>query len=81
MTEEVRKDLEKLWGTVSQRTVGIVVVVLALGVSLFFAVLTRQTGTWLALLTSVVGLGVSVFVIYLFYRLVLAVERIAERED
>ncbi len=45
--------------------------------SLVYAVAIGQIGAWIWGLMALVSLGVTVFVIYLFYRLVLAVERIA----
>lgn len=46
-------------------------------VSLVYAVVIGQIGAWVWGLMALVSLGVTVFVIYLLYRLVLAVERIA----
>lgn len=46
-------------------------------VSLVYAVLIGQSGAWVWGLVALISLGMTVFVIYLLYRLVLAVERIA----
>lgn len=46
-------------------------------VSIVYAVVIGQIGAWLWGLMAAISLGMTVFVIYLLYRLVLAVERIA----
>lgn len=47
-------------------------------VTLAYVVLLRQIDLWLWGVVAVASLGLLSFVVYLFYRLVLAVERIAD---
>jgi hypothetical protein len=53
------------------------VLVTVLLASLAYAVLTAHILLWVWGVAAVISLGLSVFGVYLFYRLVLAVERIA----
>jgi protein-S-isoprenylcysteine O-methyltransferase Ste14 len=50
-----------------------------LAVSLLYSVLvTANITLWLAVWGGLLSIGIGLFVVYLFYRLVLAVERIAD---
>jgi protein-S-isoprenylcysteine O-methyltransferase Ste14 len=50
-------------------------------ISLLYSVLvTQNIVLWLVMWGGVLSVGLTLFVVYLFYRLVLAVERIAERQ-
>ncbi|TYL38481.1 hypothetical protein CV102_11815 [Natronococcus pandeyae] len=51
-------------------------VAIVLFVSLAYALLARQIFLWLF---SVATIGISVYLLYLFYRLVIAVEEIARK--
>lgn len=54
-----------------------VTLIAVLLVSLVYAVFTKQIGVWIWGVVAIVSLGLSFVGIYLFYRLVRAVERIA----
>jgi hypothetical protein len=49
-----------------------------LGVSGLYSFFLSRLSLWVSIWLGVVRLGISVFVIYLLYRLVLAVERITD---
>ncbi|MFB1065347.1 hypothetical protein [Natrinema sp. H-ect4] len=50
-------------------------------VSLLYSVLvTANITLWLAVWGGLLSIGIGLFVVYLFYRLVLAVERIADNQ-
>jgi protein-S-isoprenylcysteine O-methyltransferase Ste14 len=50
-------------------------------VSLLYSILvTQNVVLWLAAWGGVLSVGLTLFVVYLFYRLVLAVERITDRQ-
>ncbi|WP_312907678.1 hypothetical protein [Natronosalvus caseinilyticus] len=58
---------------------GIVLGAIVLG-SFAYAVITAKILLWVWGLFAVLSVGISVFVVYLFYRLVRAVERIASEQ-
>jgi len=76
MTQEVRDDIARLWEAVPGWLVGAVLV--ALGLSGGFGILLGRVNTLVTVWLAALQIGVSLFVIYLFYRLVLAVERITD---
>ena len=57
--------------------IGILVVLL---VSLAYSVVIGSVGLWLVLVAAVANVGLLFFLLYLFYRLVVAVEKLAENE-
>lgn len=77
MTKEVRDDLRNLNEAVPNWLVGTVIAIL--GLSSVFALFLQRVGTVVTVWLWLVRLSVLLFVIYLFYRLVLAAERIAEK--
>jgi hypothetical protein len=72
----VREDIEKLRGGVPGWLVFALVAVLASSAAL--GVITQRFDAWVTLWFGLAQVGVSIFVVYLFYRFVLAVERIAD---
>jgi hypothetical protein len=78
MTEEVRRDINELTDTVP-RWVPVVVLLLFVASGLYSFLLARAVLLWVSVWLGVVRLGLFVFVIYLLYRLVLAVEGIEDR--
>ena len=57
--------------------IGILVVLL---LSLAYSVVIGSVGLWLVLVAAVANVGLLFFLLYLFYRLVVAVEKLAENE-
>jgi hypothetical protein len=72
----VREDLEKLREGVPSWLVFVLALVFVLSAGL--GVFINRFDAWLPLWLGLAQVGVSVFVVYLFYRFVLAVERIAD---
>ena len=54
-----------------------IAIVAILLISFVYAVIAAQVFLWIWGVIALISLGVSLFVLYLFYRLVLAVEQIA----
>ena len=54
-----------------------IVALTVLIVSVFYAFLMGDLLLWAQMVLATVSLGISLFVVYLFYRLVLAIERIS----
>ncbi len=76
MTQGVREDLERLWSAVP--TWATAAVLTLLGVSSVYAFLLAEPVVAVVFWLWLAGIGISVFVLYLLYRLVLATERIAD---
>lgn len=79
MTEEVRDDIRRLKESIP--TWVVVTITFILGLSAIFAILLRRTRTVVTFWYWLVLIVLSTFVLYLFYRLVLAVEKIAEETN
>ncbi len=54
-----------------------IAIVAILLISFVYAVIAAQVFLWIWGVVALISLGVSLFVLYLFYRLVLAIEQIA----
>jgi hypothetical protein len=76
MTERVRRDINEL--TDSVPTWAYIVLSFLLGVSGLYSFSLGRLDVWVSFWLGAVQLGLFLFVIYLLYRLVLAVERIAD---
>jgi hypothetical protein len=77
MTEEVRQDISQLTDAVPS-WVAVVVLLLFVASGLYSLFLARAVVLWVSVWLAAVRLVLFLFVIYLLYRLVLAVERIAD---
>lgn len=76
MTGEVRQDINELADAVP--TWAYVSVSFLFGVSTLYSLFLDRRSLWVSFWVGVTQVALSLFVIYLFYRLVLAVERIAD---